>query len=147
MVGPTGGTHRVECVKPSIDDANSGTALYDAIDATLQILLRNKLAGLLTGDSNRNQIILITDGEDCSSTKSNLRKACEEAKTICDDFETDMLLIGIGLEAQGRQAMTQLKRAGGERCKFLDLTNLSELNAIFDRISFVFTQRAAVINV
>ena len=37
----------LSALKPSIDDANSGTALYDAIDATLQILLRNKLAGLL----------------------------------------------------------------------------------------------------
>ena len=101
----------------------------------------------LSGNANRNQIILITDGEDCSSTKSNLRKACEQTKTICDDFETDMLLIGIGLEMQGRQAMNQLKRSGGERCKFLDLTNLSELDDIFNRISLIFTQRAAVINV
>ena len=134
-------------LKPSTDDSNPGTALYDAIAKTLEVLLRNKLAGLFIGDSNRNQIILITDGEDCSSTESNLRQACDHLKSICDDFETDVLLIGIGLEAQGRQAMNQLKRSGGEKCKFLDLRNLSELDDIFDRISLVFTERAAVINV
>ncbi|CAF3098326.1 unnamed protein product [Rotaria sp. Silwood2] len=134
-------------LKPSIDDANSGTALYDAIDSTFKVLLRNKFAGLLFGDSNRNQIILITDGEDCSSKNCNLEQACQRVKQICDDFETDMLLIGIGLEIQGRQAMNQLKRSGGDKCKFLDLSSLSELDDIFDRISFVFTQRTAVINV
>jgi hypothetical protein len=134
-------------LKPDINDKNPGTALYDAIDATLTLLLRNKFAGLLTGDSNQNQIILITDGEDVSSTKSNLQKACTQMDTICDDFNTDVLLIGIGLETKGRQAMNLLKRAGGERCKFVDLTNLSELDDIFDRISFVFTQRTAIINV
>ncbi|CAF1913032.1 unnamed protein product [Rotaria magnacalcarata] len=137
----------LSALKPSIDDANAGTALYDAIDSTFQFLLRNKFAGILTGDSNRNQIILITDGEDCSSTKCNLNQACQRVKQICDDFETDMLLIGIGLELQGRQAMNQIKRAGGERCQFLDLTTLSELDDIFDRISFVFTQRTTITNV
>ncbi|CAF3098268.1 unnamed protein product [Rotaria sp. Silwood2] len=137
----------LSALKPSVDDANAGTALYDAIDSTFQVLLRNKFAGLLLGDSNRNQIILITDGEDCSSTKCNLAQACQRVKQICDDFETDMLLIGIGLEIQGRQAMNQLKRAGGDKCKFLDLSSLSELDDIFDRISFIFTQRTAVINV
>ena len=131
----------LSALKPDLKDAHSGTALYDAIDATLTVLLKNKFAGLFLGDSNRNQIILITDGEDVSSTKSNLQKACTQMKTICDDFETDMLLIGIGLETQGRQAMSQLKRFGGERCKFVDLTSLSELDDIFDRISFIFTQR------
>ncbi|CAF0908662.1 unnamed protein product [Rotaria sordida] len=134
-------------LKPSIDDANSGTALYDAIDSTFKILLRNKFAGLLLGDSNRNQIILITDGEDCSSKNCNLEQACQRVKQICDDFETDMLLIGIGLEIRGRQAMNQLKRSGGQKCKFLDLSSLSELDDIFDRISLIFTQRTAVINV
>jgi len=137
----------LSALKPDIKDPNSGTALYDAIDATFQVLLRNKFAGLLIGDTNRNQIILITDGEDVSSTKCNLDQACQRVKQICDDFETDMLLIGIGLERQGRQAMNQLKRSGGERCKFLDLTSLSELDDIFDRISFIFTQRTAIINV
>ena len=134
-------------LKPDINDANAGTALYDAIDSTFQILLRNKFAGLLLGDSNRNQIILITDGEDCSSTKCNLQQACQRVKQICDDFDTDMLLIGIGLESKGRQAMNQLKQYGGQKCKFMDLTSLSDLDDIFDRISFVFTQRTAVINV
>lgn len=134
-------------LKPATTDNNSGTALYDAIASAASVLLRNKFAGLLSGDANRNQIILITDGEDCSSTKCDLRQACSHMDTICDDFETDMLMIGIGLEAQGRQAMNLLKRAGGDRCKFLDLTNLAELDDIFDRISFVFTQRTAVINV
>jgi hypothetical protein len=134
-------------LKPDIKDQNSGTALYDAIDATLTVLLGHKFAGLFTGDSNRNQIILITDGEDVSSTKSNLQNACTQMKTICDDFETDVLLIGIGLETQGRQAMNQLKRFGGEKCKFVDLTSLSELDDIFDRISFIFTQRTTLINV
>lgn len=134
-------------LKPSVDDANPGTALYDAIDSTFQILFRNKFAGILLGDSNRNQIILITDGEDCSSTKCNLQQACQRVKQICNDFETDMLLIGIELGVQGRQAMNQLKQAGGQRCKFLDLTSLSELDDIFDRISLMFTQRTAVINV
>ena len=133
-------------LKPDINDANFGTALYDAIDSTFQALLRNKLSGLFRLDSNRNQIILITDGEDCSSN-SNLQEACEQVKQICHSFETDMLLIGIGLERQGRQVMSQLKRSGGERCKFLDLTSLSELNDIFDRISFMFTQRTPIINV
>ncbi|CAF1218194.1 unnamed protein product [Adineta steineri] len=134
-------------LKPDIDDLNSGTALYDAIGSTFQILLRNKLTGLLLGDSNRNQIILITDGEDCSSTKYDLAQACKCVQQICEDFETDMLLIGIGLDSQGRLAMNRLKQSGGNRCKFLDLTKLSELDDIFDRISFVFTQRTAVINV
>ncbi|UJR20310.1 hypothetical protein I4U23_023441 [Adineta vaga] len=134
-------------LKPNITDENSGTALYDAIDSTFRVLLRNKLAGLLVGDSNRNQIILLTDGEDCSSTNCNLDQACQRMKSICDDFETDVLLIGIGLEYQGRLAMNQLKRFGGDRCKFLDLRNLAELDDIFDRISFIFTQRTAVINV
>jgi hypothetical protein len=137
----------LSALKPDLNDANSGTALYDAIDATLTVLLKTKFAGLFLGDSNRNQIILITDGEDVSSTKSNLQKACTQMKTICDDFETDMLLIGIGLETQGRQAMSQLKRFGGEKCKFVDLTSLSELDDIFDRISFIFTQRKPIINV
>ena len=137
----------MSALKPDIKDANAGTALYDAIDSTFKILLRNKFVGLLSGDSNRNQIILITDGEDCSSTECNLQQACQRVNSICDDFETDMLLIGIGLEAKGRQAMNLLKRSGGEKCKFLDLTSLSELDDIFDRISFVFTQRTAVINV
>ncbi|CAF5114712.1 unnamed protein product [Rotaria sp. Silwood1] len=137
----------LSALKPSIDDENSGTALYDAIDSTFQVLFKKKFAGLLLGDSNRNQIILITDGEDCSSTKCNLEQACQRVKQICDDLETDMLLIGIGLEIRGRQAMNQLKRSGGDKCKFLDLSNLSELDDIFDRISFVFTQRTAVINV
>ncbi|CAF5183953.1 unnamed protein product, partial [Rotaria magnacalcarata] len=53
------------------------TALYDTIDSTFQVLLRNKFAGILTGDSNRNQIILISDGADCSSTKCNLHQACQ----------------------------------------------------------------------
>ncbi|CAF2060327.1 unnamed protein product [Rotaria magnacalcarata] len=61
----------------SIDNANAGTALYDTIDSTFQVLLRNKFAGILTGDSNRNQIILISDGADCSSTKCNLHQACQ----------------------------------------------------------------------
>ncbi|CAF0774025.1 unnamed protein product [Adineta ricciae] len=134
-------------LKPDINDENSGTALYDAIDSTFQILLRNKLAGLLLGDENRNQIILITDGEDCSSTECNLNEACQRMRTICEEFGTDVLLIGIGLEYQGRQAMNLLKRSGGARCKFLDLENLSELDDIFDRISLVFTKRTAVINV
>ena len=134
-------------LKPATTDNNSGTALYDAIAAAASALLKNKFAGLLSGDSNRNQVILITDGEDCSSTKCDLRQACSHMDTICDDFETDVLMIGIGLEAQGRQAMNLLKREGGERCKFLDLTSLSELDDIFDRISFIFTQRTAVINV
>ncbi|CAF2019748.1 unnamed protein product [Rotaria magnacalcarata] len=60
-----------------IDNANAGTALYDTIDSTFQVLLRNKFAGSLTGDSNRNQIILISDGADCSSTKCNLHQACQ----------------------------------------------------------------------
>ena len=137
----------LSALKPDIKDRNSGTALYDAIDSTFRVLLRNKFAGLLLGDSNRNQIILITDGEDCSSTKCDLDQACQRVKQICDDFETDMLLIGIGLELRGRQAMNRLKRSGGDRCKFLDLTSLSELDDIFDRISFIFTQRTAVINV
>ena len=134
-------------LKPSTSDNNSGTALYDAIASASAALLKNKFAGLLSGDTNRNQIILITDGEDCSSTKCDLRQACSHMNTICDDFETDMLMIGIGLEQQGRQAMNLLKRSGGERCKFVDLTNLSELDDIFDRLSFIFTQRTAVINV
>ncbi|CAF1237078.1 unnamed protein product [Adineta steineri] len=134
-------------IKPRMDDPNPGTALYDAIGSTFQILFRNKFAGLLLGDSNRNQIILITDGEDSSSTKCDLAQACKYVQQICEDFETDMLLIGIGLGSQGRLAMNRLKQSGGNRCKFLDLTNLSELDDIFDRISFVFTQRTAVINV
>lgn len=134
-------------LKPAFNDANPGTALYDAIDSTTTLLLQTKFAGLLTGNSNRNQIILITDGEDGDSKKSNLQKACSQMKTICDDFETDVLLIGIGLETQGRQAMNYLKRFGGDKCKFLDLTNLQELDDIFDRISFVFTHRKPVINV
>ncbi|CAF1278442.1 unnamed protein product [Rotaria sordida] len=134
-------------LKPNFNDTNGGTALYDAIDSTFQVLLRNKLAGLLLDDSNRNQIILITDGEDCSSIKCNLQQACQRIKQICDDFETDILLVGIGLETKGRQAMNQLKQSGGKRCKFVDLTSLSELDNIFDRISFIFTQRTAVINV
>jgi hypothetical protein len=43
-------------MKPDINDTHSGTALYDAIDATFQVLLRNKFAGLLLGDSNQNQL-------------------------------------------------------------------------------------------
>lgn len=134
-------------LKPAFNDANPGTALYDAIDSAFTLLFQNKIAGLLASDSNRNQIILITDGEDGDSKRSNLQKACSQMKTICDDFDTDVLLIGIGLEAQGRQAMNYLKRFGGDKCKFIDLTNLAELDDIFDRISFVFTQRKPVINV
>ena len=60
-------------LKPDVSDANAGTALYDAIDAAHTVLVRNKLAGLLRDDSNQNQIILITDGEDMSSTKNSLQ--------------------------------------------------------------------------
>ena len=60
-------------LKPDVSDANAGTALYDAIDAAHTVLVRNKLAGLLRDDSNQNQIILITDGEDMSSKKNSLQ--------------------------------------------------------------------------
>ena len=58
-----------------------------------------------------------------------------------------MLFIVIGFETEGRQAMNRLASSGGERCKFMDLTDLSELDAILDRISFVIKQRAAVIDI
>lgn len=134
-------------LKPDIDDANPGTALYDAIESAFETLVRNKLAGVLLNDSNRNQIVLITDGEDCSSTSCDLTEACTHMKGICDDLATDVLLIGIGLEFTGRLAMQRLQRSGGNRCKFLDLKNLAELDDIFDRISLVFTKRTAVIDV
>ena len=69
-------------LKWDIKDPNSGTALYDAIDATFEVLLRNKFAELLLDNSNRNEIILITDGEDCCSTKCNLKQACQRVKLI-----------------------------------------------------------------
>ena len=63
----------LSCLKLDIHDPNSDTAWYDAIDATLQVLLKYKFAGFLLCDSNsnRNQIILITDGEDCSSKRKS----------------------------------------------------------------------------
>ncbi|CAF0931255.1 unnamed protein product [Didymodactylos carnosus] len=134
-------------LKPALDDANSGTALYDAISSTYNVLLRNKLAGLFMQDSNRNQIILITDGEDVSSKQSSLLNASRQMKEICQDLDTDVLMIGIELESQGRYAMNRLKQAGGDKCKFIDLKNLTELDDLFDRLSLVFTQRSAVIDV
>jgi hypothetical protein len=56
--------------------------LYDAINATFQVLLRNKMAGLLLDDSNQNQIILITDEANVSLTQSWLTKACKDTKAI-----------------------------------------------------------------
>jgi hypothetical protein len=56
--------------------------LYDAINATFQVLLRNKMAGLLLDDSNQNQIILITDEANVCLTQSWLTKACKDTKAI-----------------------------------------------------------------
>ncbi|CAF1100097.1 unnamed protein product [Rotaria sordida] len=65
---------------PSFNDSNPSTALYNAIETSFQFLLRNKLTGLFTDDSNRNRIILSTDGEDVNSIKSSLIQACEQTK-------------------------------------------------------------------
>ncbi|CAF1451435.1 unnamed protein product, partial [Rotaria sordida] len=105
-------------LKPSFNDSNPSTALYNAIETSFQFLLRNKLTGLFTDDSNRNRIILSTDGEDVNSIKSSLIQACEQTKQICQDWNTDMLMIGIGLEVQGRNAMNHLKESGRNKCKF-----------------------------
>ncbi|CAF1006697.1 unnamed protein product [Adineta steineri] len=134
-------------MKPNINDMNSGTALYDAIHATSQILLKNKLTGLLSNDSNRNQIILITDGEDSHSTNCNLQQACQLVNQICNDLDTDLLLIGIGLEFKGKQAMNQLKHFGGDKCQFSHITSLNELDEIFNKISGHFIQRISISNV
>ncbi|CAF3941256.1 unnamed protein product [Rotaria sordida] len=67
-------------LKPSFNDSNPSTALYNAIETSFQFLLRNKLTGLFTDDSNRNRIILSTDGEDVNSIKSSLIQACEQTK-------------------------------------------------------------------
>ena len=104
--------------------ADGGTALYDAVHATLRRLAR---------ETERRAIVLLSDGGDTASVFSRDR-ALEAAKT------SDTILYAIGLGGSvDRSVLKELAEQTGGRAFFAD--NATELAGLYARIAAELRQQ------
>lgn len=131
--------------------ADGRTALYDAVLATSQDILKRSLttkllqAALSDEEKRRFVLVVLTDGADVCS-KHNIRQTRDILSKLNSELGKEVLVIhfiGVKLDRDGEKAMKSLSDAAGDSATYEPVESTEAIKAKFHEISLGLSLKVA----
>lgn len=131
--------------------ASGGTRLYDAVMAAWLSMLKLKQQ---LGDGRVQigghditivpQIIVLTDGEDGTSRSIDFPTCRAALERFGEEYGAEIMFIGLGVSGSSGDLLKALAAACGSKGTYLYLSDLRDLDGLFQRVSLNIQHRVTV---